>query len=442
MELLIIDSDRVGLDLAMRAAECDHSVRLFRYSQKPNKYATGFPQIKLVDDWREHMAWARNGLILLTANNRYVTELDRWREMGYKNIFSPTVASAKLEIVRSAGMDAIRASGIDIPHYETFDSLEDAERFARKSDRAWVVKPAGDEESKQLTYVSRDPADLTGWLRRQIVLGKKLKGKILLQEKIEKLAELGVSAWMGADGFLPDKVQICHEHKPLYAGDIGMNTGEQGSITQYTDVEKLANELLLPLEPVFLALGHRGDTAVGAMIDTKGKSHFLEFTCRLGYPAFWLQLASHKGDPISWMRDALIGHDTLKVSMDAAAGVVLSQPSYPFESAPPEQVEGIPIQGADEVLPDLHLVEAMRGKGPVWENGRVVEKPVFETAGEYVAVATGLGKTVSKAMKRVYSTVDKVRFPDMGYRNEIGARLEKELPKLHAAGYALDVKWD
>ena len=84
----------------------------------------------------------------------------------------------------------------------------------------------------------------------------------------------------------------------------------------------------------------------------------------------------------------------------------------------------------------------MRGKGPVWEGGRVVEKPVFETAGEYVAVATGLGKTVSKAMKRVYATVDKVRFPDMGYRNDIGARLEKELPKLHGAGYALDVKWE
>jgi phosphoribosylamine-glycine ligase len=52
-------------------------------------------------------------------------------------------------------MEAMQAVGIDIPPYMTFTSLDDAEAFARKSDRAWVFKPMGDEDDKSLTDVSK-----------------------------------------------------------------------------------------------------------------------------------------------------------------------------------------------------------------------------------------------------------------------------------------------
>lgn len=443
MNVLIIDSDHVGLDFAMRAAAADHSVRLFRYSKKPTKYATGFaPLFTIVENWRDHMAWARDGLILVTANNRYIHELERFREFGFNNIFGPTVASSRLEIVRSAGMEAMQAVGVDIPPYQTFDGLEAAEQFARKSDRAWVFKPAGDEEDKSLTYVSKDPADLVGWLQRQRKLGKKLAGKAMLQEKVERVAELGVSGWFGPEGFLPDRWQVCCEFKPLFPGDIGPATGEQGTVMGYSESDKLAEQMLLPLEPILRTLGHRGDFAVGAMVDTRGKAHFLEFTARCGYPAWWIQAASHRGDAVQWMSDLLAGKDSLKVSYDVAIGVVMAQPDYPYDNAKPEMVEGIPIRGAEAVLPDLHLVEAMLGKGPMMKDGEVIDAPTYQTAGTYVCVATGLGRTVKRAQKRVYDTVKSIHFPNVIYRNDIGDRLEKELPALHKFGYATNIPWD
>lgn len=441
MRVLCIDTDHVGLDFALRAAAAGHEVKLFRYSKKPTKYATGFaPTFVLVDDWRDHMAWAKDGLVLLTANNRYVVEMDRYREFGYRNIFAPTCASARLEIIRSAGMEAMQTIGIDVPPYQTFNSLRDAEAFARKTDRAWVFKPMGDEEDKSLTYVSKDPADLVGWLQRQISLGKKLAGKAMLQEKVDRLAEIGVSGWMGPEGFLPDKYQVCFEHKPLMDGDIGPATGEQGTVTQYCEDDKLARDMLLPLEPILRALGHRGDFAVGAMVDTKGNAHFLEFTARCGYPCWWIQTASHRGDPVQWMKDLLNGKDSLKVSYDVAIGVVMAQPDYPYDNAPQEQVNGVPIRGDYDVLGDLHLVEAMMGRGPVMDGGQVTEQPTYQTAGTYVAVATGLGKTVERARKRVYSTVEAVHFPNRMYRTDIGEKVIKALPGLHKHGYCLDTQ--
>lgn len=440
MNVLIIDQDHVGLDFAMRCVAAGHAVRMFRFSKKPTRYGEGFPGITFVDDYKAHMPWAKDGLIFATANNRYLWELDRFRtDFGYK-IFAPTVASARLEINRAAGMEAMQAVGVDVPPYQTFNSLQDAEAFARKSDRAWVFKPLGSEDDKSLTYVSRDPADLTGWLRRQIAAGKVLKGTCMLQEKIEKLEELGVSGWMGPEGFLLGRFQTCVEHKGLMVGDVGPATGEQGTFCQYSMKDKLAEQMLLPMEPILRTLGHRGDFAVGAMIDTKGKAHFLEFTARCGYPAWYIQAASHHGDPAKWMRDLLDGKDSLRVSYDAAIGVVMAQPHYPYDMSTPDEVDGKPIQGVEDVLQDVHLVEAMMGKGPVFEDGKVVERPTYQTAGEYVCVATGLGKTITQARSRVYATVKTVRFPNVMYRTDIGQKVQAALPSFHRFGWLMDAR--
>lgn len=439
--ILILDQECMALDFVLRCAAVGHEVRWYRFSpRKPIRDGEGFKGFTIIDDWRPSMDWVgKDGLIWLSGNFRFLHELDRWREFGFK-VFGPTVASARLEIERGAGMEAMQAVGIEVPPYQTFNGLAETEVFARKSDRAWVFKPMGDADDKAMTYVADDPADLVGWLRRQIAAGKQVN-QCMLQEKIDMLAEIGVSGWMGPDGFLPDRWQVCFEHKKLMNGEIGPNTGEQGTVCQYVETDKLADHMLKPMEPVLRALGHRGDFAVGAMIDTKGRAWPLEFTARAGWPAFFIQLASHRGDPAKWMLELLNGRDTLRVSQDVAIGVVLAQPRYPYNASPPDLVEGNPISGIEEAWADIHPVSVMLGKGPVMQGGKVVDGPSYQTTGEMVAVATGLGGTVTKARRRVYGTVDTVRFPNRMYRTDIGDGLEDKLPALHRHGFAADMEF-
>jgi phosphoribosylamine--glycine ligase len=440
LRVLILDTeDGQGLDLAVRAVDAGHEVRLYEFSTKPVRHGEGFPGIKHVATWRESMPWVgKDGLIFVTGNWRFLFELERYRDLGFK-IFAPSVRSARLEIDRGAGMELLRAHGIDMPPYETFDSLEAAEKFARKSDRAWVAKPMGDESDKSLTYVAHDPADLVGWLRRQMAAGKKLKGQLMLQQKIEVLSELGVSGWMGPEGFLPEKFQVSVEHKKLMPGEVGPATGEMGTICQYVESDKLAEEMLLPLEPALRALGHCGDFSVGAMIGRDGKAYPLEFTARAGWPAFHIQVASHRGDPVQWMRDLLDGKDSLRVSYDAAIGVVMAQPRFPYGGTPEELAIGNPIEGVVENYEDLHCVNVLLGKGPMMKDGRVVEGPVYQTSGEYVLVATALGKTVERARSKVYRTIKEVRFPNAIYRDDVGEKVTAAADELHRHGYALDL---
>lgn len=439
MNILIIDIENMGLDFALRSAAAWHQVRLYRHMpKKRERYGEGFKEITLVDSWTDHMQWAKDGLIVCTGNFALLHQLDRYREFGYP-IFAPTVASAKLEIDRMAGMKAAQAVGIAVPEYHVFNSLEETEKFARKSDRAFVFKPGGDEENKALTFVAHDPAELVGWLRRQIAAGKSVK-QCLLQEKVEVLSELGVSGWMGPEGFLPDKWGLSIEHKKLCVDENGPSTGEMGTCCRYLEDDKLADEMLIPLEPVLRTLGHRGDFSVGAIVDTSGKAWFLEVTARLGYPAWWIQTASHHGDPAKWMRDLLDGKDSLRVSRQVAIGVVCAQPPFPYgHYVPMEMVETNPISGVELFQDQVHLASVMRGRGPMMEAGKVVEGPIYQTTGPYVLVCTGLGRTVEKARDKVYRAVKAIRFPDKICRTDIGEKVQKALPELHKHGYALDM---
>lgn len=439
MRILVIDADRIGLDFCLRAAASGHQVRWFRYSKTPTRDGEGFKQIEIVDNYKDSLKWAKEGLIFLTGNAKFIPEMDRLRDFGFP-IFAPSVKSSELEIKRSLGMETLEKLGIEVPHYETFNSLQDAEKFARKADQGYVFKCMGSEEDKSLTYVSCDPGDLVGWIQRKIKMGVKLKGPCMLQEKIDMLCDYGVSGWFGPEGFLRDKWQICFEHKKLMVGENGPQTGEQGTLMQYCEKEKLADDMLLPLEPILKKLGHRGDFAVGVGIDKKGKAWPFEFTVRIGCPAWFIQTASHFGDPAKWMKDLLTGKDSLKVSYDSAIGVVCAQPLYPYDDEPSELNTGNPIVGVDEVHENLHLVSVMREKGPAWKDGNVVEEEIYKTTGAYALVVTALGKTITAAQKRVYGAIDEVKFKDKMFRTDIGDKVKPLLEPLQKFGYALGLK--
>ena len=431
-----MDADRCGLDTCLRAIDAGHDVRWFRPTKAPAKDGQGFPGLRIVTDYSalpEHIKWVgKDGLIITTANNKYLADLDRWRQFGAP-VFAPTVASAKLEISRSAGMEVMRQHGMNIAPYQEFKSMADAMAFARKSDRAWVFKTLGDNEDKSLSFVSSDPGQLVGWLDRKIKSGLKLKGACILQEKIDMIAEVGVGNFMGSEGFLSDDWEITFEHKKLCSGNYGCATGEQGSLI-FRDPKTTLGADMKAMEAHFRALGHMGDLSINGGVDAKGQYWPFEFTCRSGWPATYIQTAMTKGDPVQWMKDAREGKNTLRMSKDAFIGVVCSQPPYPFDDGAPEQVEGNPIYGAEVVWDSLHPAQMMLGKGPVFDGGTVKDAPMPMTTGIYVMIATGHGKTVSAARKSVYNVVDKIDLANMIVRDDIGEGMAKCLPKLNSLG--------
>jgi phosphoribosylamine---glycine ligase len=441
VKVLIVNMDAAGegLALAVRAAKAGHQVKIWYTKGNHPTTGDGFKGVERVKNWLEHAKWAN--LIVPTGNHEFVKKFDHLKREGIR-IFGPSEKSAALEIDRARGMQFFKTAGIVTPTSKEFGSLAEAEAHVRKTGARFVFKTLGDEADKSLSYVGKSAADLVARLQRWQKLEMDPKGPVMLQEVIDGI-ELGVSRWLGARGWVgPPNENF--EFKKLLSGNCGPNCGESGTVMKYTAGEsKLFDQVLKPLEDKLVAIGHMGDIDVNCIVDGEGRAWPLEFTTRLGWPAANIMWATHTGDPVEWMLDACNGKDSLKVSTKHACGIVIAQPDYPYSTLTQAEVEGIPIYGVTrENLPYLAPQSVKIAPQPVMQGEEVIEKPTWTTTGDYVVVTTGTGKTVKRACQRAYDTVKDLHIPNMIYRDDIGEKLEDEIPKLQAHGIATEWRFE
>lgn len=434
MKVLLLSMDSVGemLPFAIRCQKAGHQVRLWLSKENHKDTGLGFKGIERISNWLPSAQWA--DIVIPSGNHDFMAKLDMLRKMEV-TVFGPTKASADLEIDRAKGMEFFEDHGIEVPEWTEFKSLKEAEDHVRKTEERYVFKTLGDEDDKALSYVAKSPADMIARLQRWQDLGMNPKGPVMLQEFIEGI-ELGVSRWMGSDGFI-GKYNVNFEHKKLLSGDCGPNCGEAGTVMKYVEKDKLGDEMLAPLEDSLVELGHTGDIDVNCIIDNNGKAWPLEFTARLGWPAANIMWACHKGDPVQWMLDACEGEDTLEVSPQIACGVVLAQPDYPNSKLTKRELGDIPVYGVtNENRKYIHPQSIGIKTMPDMEGGKVVQRELWTTTGDYLAVVTGMGKTVSQAASRAYDTIKEIHIPNIMYRDDIGEKLKETIPELQKHGYA------
>lgn len=436
MRLLVVDTDGVGLAFCWRCAKAGHQVKWFLKPKPSNNKAMGegFKGVERVDNWVSHASWS--DLIWATSNDDYLEKLAFFRKKGTA-VFAPSPASANLEIKRGDGMKFFEQHGIDVPEYQSFPTLAAAEAHVWKTGERYVFKTLGDNEDKSLSYCSKSPADMIARLQRWQKLKMNPKGPVMLQQFIEGV-ELGVSRWMGTEGFI-GKYTENFEHKKLLSGNAGPNCGESGTVQKYVTASKVGDHVLRPLEEALSQLGHLGDVDVNCIVDDQGKAWPLEFTCRPGWPAFNIMLVEHRGDPCEWMLDACHGEDTLDVSTDVAVGIVLAQPDYPYSQLTQAETADVPIYGVSAKNQRYLQPQAVKMSTlPDMDGDKVVEREIWASAGDYLMVVTGMGKTVTQAKDRAYKTVGEIDVPDLIYRDDIGERLEEQIPLLQKHGYATE----
>ena len=431
MRVLFIDPMGAALDIAMRAKQDGHQVKLFiRQTEKTKHIGRGL--VDVVDDFHPWMNWP--DLIIHSDNTRYLREFDTLRALGVP-IIGASVETAAWELDRDEGQRVLKKHGIDVPPVREFNDYDQAIGYVKKEMRRFVSKPSGDAD-KALSYVAKTPEDMIYMLERWKKLSK-LKGAFILQEFVGG-TEMAVGGWIGPHGF---NVGWCEnfEFKKLMDGDKGVATGEQGTVVRYVRRSKLANMMLKPLEDALIKTGYVGYVDVNTIIDDAGKPWPLEFTMRPGWPTFNIQQALHSGDSIEWLYQLSQGQDALAFNLDTIAiGVVLSVPDYPYSHLTRKEVIGTPIYGLTPgLLKNTHFCEMMQGEAPVERGGQIVSEKLPVTAGDYVLVMSATGETVYEAKQRAYRRLKRLTVPNSPmWRTDIGDRLAKQLPLIQAHGFA------
>jgi phosphoribosylamine--glycine ligase len=340
-------------------------------------------------------------------------------------------------------MAVFRKAGIAVPPYRSFKSYDDAIAYVKKHDQPFVSKPSGRCDDKAMSYVAKTPADLVYMLERWKRAGKRTGEEFILQEKIEGV-EFAVGAWFGPGGFV-EEWEENFEHKKLFPGNLGPNTGEMGTVSRWVKRSKLANQVLKPIEPFLERVGFVGCVDVSVIVDEEGQPYPLEFTTRGGWPALNLECAAWDCDFVEFFAGLAQGRPPKKVhKLDAVVvGVVLALPDFPYSHATRKEVVGVPIYGiTPRVERHVHFAQAAMGEAPCQGDAGIVPQPIHVSAGDYVAIVTGEGATVTAARRAAYGHIKQISMPNSPfYRNDIGGRLAKDLPKLQAHGYALGLDY-
>lgn len=435
MRVLLLDSGGHFLDFALQCVHAGHQVKWYTTPLKNGESNTiGDGLIEKVKDWRKWMGWG--DLICLSDNDKFMVAMEPFRKLGYP-IFGCNCAGAEMELNRTIGQKILKDAGVKIMDYKTFTSPVDAEAFVRKNMKRYVSKP-NDDADKAMSYVSKSPADMIYMLKRWQKNGS-IKKSFILQEFIPGI-EVAVGGWFGPHGF-SDAININFEHKKLMNEELGVNTGEMGTVIAYVPAaDKLAKKVLYPVIDYLKSINYTGYIDVSVIIDAEGNPLPLEFTCRPGWPHFQIISSLNNGDPAMWMADLLNGYDTLDVKEGVATGVAITIPDFPYNKADRTKIEGIPVY-CDQST-DIHPYELKAGIAPTVVGNKVVDMPTWVSAGTYLCVVTGVAKTVSGSARKAYDAIKTIEIPNSpGYRTDIGKRLQTQLPELHKLGFCKTINY-
>jgi phosphoribosylamine--glycine ligase len=439
MRLLIIDPDGSnGLDLALRAQKEGHDVKLsLRDNGRNTLVGKGF--VTTVFDHRPWLRWSN--LVVACGNTYYLRDLDSHKAQGGL-VVAPSQELAQWEINRTIGQSILRKCGISILPSVEFHDYDAAIAHVKKTLGRFVSKPTGDGDAdKALSYVSSGPDDMVFMLQRWKKLNK-LKTPFILQERVDGV-EMGIAGWFGPGGW-NEGWEENFEFKKLMNDDLGPNTGEQGTILRYVRHSKLANKMLVPLTHLLEQLNYIGDISVNCIIDETGHAWPLEFTMRLGWPAFNLQCALLQGDIAEWLLDLAEGQDSRRMTMNRiAAGIVMSIPDYPYSKLTGREVTGIPIYGLEGALwKHVHPCEMACMPAPMMVKDHLIECACPVTAGDYVLVMTAVADTVKDASLTASRRLQRLQVPNSPmFRTDIGKRLREQLPKLQAHHFAMNLTY-
>lgn len=330
--------------------------------------------------------------------------------------FGPNRAGAELEGSKAFTKDLLDEAGVRTAAYGAFDDAEAAHAYLDDVGAPIVVKADGLAAGKGVTIAEtiEQARAAVDSIMRDRIFGD-AGARVVLEEKLGG-EEASFIALTDGTSVLP--LATSQDHKRIGEGDTGPNTGGMGA---YSPAPVVSDEMFdeitkTVIEPVVATLRKRGIVFkgvlyAGLMIED-GEVRVLEFNVRFGDPECQPLLMRMKTDLLELI-DAVVDERLGEVAVEwdsrAAACVVLAAPGYP---GTPEK--GAKITGLNDAnaVADSFVFHAGTGA----EGGNVIAK------GGRVLGVTSLGRTIGAAVERAYEATERIGFPGVQFRRDIGRR--------------------
>ncbi|MDP1899811.1 MAG: phosphoribosylamine--glycine ligase [Rubrivivax sp.] len=347
--------------------------------------------------------------------------VDLFRARGLR-IFGPTQAAAQLESSKAYAKDFMQRHGIPTALYATFTDAQAAHAHVDEHGAPIVVKADGLAAGKgvvvALTVAEAHAAidEMLGIHHPGVQPGRG-GARVVIEEF---MAGEEASFIVVCDGRHVLTLATSQDHKRIFDGDLGPNTGGMGAYSPAPVVTpnvhaRVMQEIIHPTIAGMAKDGvpFTGFLYAGLMLDEQGQPRTVEFNCRLGDPEAEVILMRLKSDLFELLMRATDGTlDQAELQWDrrVALGVVMAAHGYPAAPRQGDAITGLPAS-----TPELQVFHA----------GTTVNDGVLATHGGRVLCVTALGDSVRQAQQRALEAVQQIRFDGAQWRNDIGHRAIK-----------------
>jgi phosphoribosylamine---glycine ligase len=341
--------------------------------------------------------------------------VDEFQKAGLK-IFGVEKSAARLEASKSFAKDFMIRHGIPTARYHVCGSSREAIAGLADFQYPVVIKADGLALGKGV-IIARDKTEAHQAII-QIMDERKFgaAGNQVVLEEFLTGFECSVHALVDGKQYL--MFPTAQDHKALYDGNRGPNTGGMGTFSPSNKlndklIESIKHEILDSFVRGIQAdqINFRGLLFPGLMLTDSGIK-VLEFNCRFGDPETQVLLPRLESDLVDLL-EATIEQRLDQVSAqwrpETAVCVILASGGYPahYET-------GKPMIGLEEAS-QMKKVTLFHAGTRLDPNGSTT------TAGGRVLGVTALAETMPRAKRLAYDAVEKIEFDGRYFRTDIGS---------------------
>lgn len=337
--------------------------------------------------------------------------VDELQSIGIR-CFGPEKKAAIIEGSKSFSKNLMKKYDIPTAKYEVFDDSDKAKAYLKTQSMPIVIKADGLALGKGVIIAQN--LDEANDAIDQIMLEKKFGdsgARVVIEEFLDGI-EVTVLSFTDGKTLIPMVSSM--DHKKVFDGDKGLNTGGMGVIAPnpyYTkDIAKQCmDEIFIKTMNAMNAENRKfkGCLYFGLML-TKDGPKVIEYNCRFGDPEAQTVLALLESDLLDIMMsitDERLSEAEVKFSEKSACCVVMASDGYPVSYK-----KGYEIT-FDEKVKDYIFFAGVSKKNskPVTDGGRVLG--VVRTA-----------DSLKQAIDDTYETVKSIHFENAFYRKDIGKK--------------------
>jgi len=329
---------------------------------------------------------------------------------GHK-VFGPTKHAATLEGSKAFSKDFMARHHIPTAAYKEVKSYDEAVAALNHFSYPVVVKADGLAAGKGVVICEDEP--MAKQTLKEMMIDGALAGAGSVVVLEEFLTGFECSLLCFVDGQTIVPMVVAKDHKQIYDGNKGPNTGGMGTVSPNPFMPSMDEVLKKDILDPFMAglkadqMDYRGVVFIGLMIENN-KAKVLEFNVRFGDPetqSILLRLDSDLFDIMYAVSTKTLDQVDVKWKEDHVACLVLASGGYPGSYE-----KGKVITGIDNVADDIIVFHA----GTALKDGQIV------TNGGRVLNICALGSSLEETRQKVYEAAEVIDFEGKYFRKDIG----------------------